>query len=78
LFWLLGKVLSFIPGWGTAAKFVMKFGQYLFSFITTQIMLIWSKRKADSEAEAEAKAKALKFTGKSILNKITRKLFDIS
>ena len=73
-----GFLISLIPYVGPIGKFIMKFSEVLFKFIATQIMLLWSRRKAEGELEAEAKSKALKFTGKSILSKITNNLMQAS
>jgi nicotinamide riboside transporter PnuC len=47
--WLLGAVLSVIPFVGPIGKFLMKFGPMVYSFVATQVMLIWSNNKANAE-----------------------------
>ena len=43
---ILGYALLVIPGAGPFAKFLIEFGPAVYSFVATQIMLIWSKAKA--------------------------------
>ena len=53
---ILGFALSFIPGVGPIAKFIIEFAPVLYTFISTQIMLLWSNNKANAERSAKAQA----------------------
>ena len=62
---ILGFALSFIPGVGPVAKFIIEFAPALYTFISTQIMLIWSNNKASAERAAKAQAANQMASGKS-------------
>lgn len=46
---ILFTILSFIPYVGPIFKFLKEFGPAVWSFIMTQVMLIWSNEKAKGE-----------------------------
>lgn len=46
----IGWVLNiFLPGSGVILNFIAKFGPLIYSFVTTQIMMLWSNHKANVE-----------------------------
>ena len=51
---ILGFALSFIPGVGPFAKFLIEFAPVVYTFISTQIMLLWSNGKANAERAQQA------------------------
>ena len=63
---VFGTVLNiFLPGAGSALIFLAKFGPYLFTFITNQIMALWMGKKASAEKSAKNMAANQMATGKS-------------
>ena len=64
---VIGQILKFalkftklVPGWGIAISIAVEVLPLLFSFITAQIMLQWSNKKAATEEKMEGLAKNLK------------------
>lgn len=51
---LLLKLVKVIPGWGTAIGFIAELAPALYSFITTQIMLLWAKSEETKIEERES------------------------
>ena len=45
---LLKFAVKLIPGFGPVAEFLMEFGPALYTFISTQLMLLWAKGKEDA------------------------------
>lgn len=64
---VIGQILKFalkftklVPGWGIAISIAVEVLPLLFSFITAQIMLQWSNKKAAMQEKMEGLAKNLK------------------
>lgn len=57
--------MSFIPGVGPFAKFLIDFAPAVYTFITTQLMLLWSNKKASAEQQAQNMAANQMASGKS-------------
>ena len=62
---ILGFALSFIPGCGPIARFIIEFAPVLYTFISTQVMLLWSNNKASAERTAKAQAANQMASGQS-------------
>lgn len=50
IFKLIFTALSFIPYVGPVFAFLAEFGPLIYAFVTTQLMLMWSKSKEKEEA----------------------------
>ena len=61
----LGLCFCWIPGVKPVCDFLAEFGPAIYTFVATQIMLIWSNKKADAERGAQAMAADQMATGKS-------------
>jgi hypothetical protein len=49
----IGYAFSWIPGVYPVCMFLSKFGPMLYAFITTQLMMLWSNKRADAERGAK-------------------------
>ena len=67
LFKILLKVVKYIPVIGNIVAFLADFGEYLFAFITTQIMLEKQRAELQYNETAEQFAKSQTAQGASIL-----------
>lgn len=61
----LGLCFCWVPGVKPVCDFLAEFGPAIYTFVSTQIMLIWSNKKADAERGAQAMAADQMATGKS-------------
>ena len=67
---IIGWALCWIPGVKPVCDFLAEFGPALFTFISTQIMLIWSKGKATAEQTLAADKAAQFATGTAMVRKL--------
>ena len=75
---ILFKALSFIPFVGPVFAFLSEFGPAVYTFITTQLLLIWQNKQAESEESAEQLAAGQKARGESMMKKINMQLHTLS
>ena len=69
-FQILSFALSFIPGCGPVLSFICKLLPAVITFIWTQIMLMWSKKGAETEEDFKSQLAAQKLTGKKAVAKL--------
>ena len=75
---ILFKALSFIPFVGPVFAFLSEFGPAIYTFITTQLLLIWQNKQAESEEDVEQLAAGQKARGESMMKKINTQLHTLS
>ena len=75
---ILFKVLSFIPFVGPIFGFLADFAPAVYTFITTQLMLIWQKKQAEGEEAAKNIAAGQQAQGATMMNRINKQLKQIS
>lgn len=67
-----------VPGAGRVAHFLIKLIPEVLTFITTQFMLIWSRKKADEEGQAQQFAAGQNANSAKMLKKINAQLKQLS
>ena len=74
---IIGKLIAFIPGFGPFAQFIIEFAPEIYTFITTQLMLMWQNKNAEAVAEGEDAARKAKKAATQAFGKLRKQVIRL-